>query len=80
MGEIPLGQNRCKQKKSYFLNGDVAQLVEHQTGMSLTRVKLPGVARDFSPSQLSVQILLQCPHTPCVQSRAFTFVHMLNIP
>ena len=29
--------------------GDVAQLVERRTGMLLTRVRLPGAARHFSP-------------------------------
>ena len=45
-------------------DGDVAQLVEDQTGTSLTQVRFPGGARDFSPSQLSVQTLLWCPYTP----------------
>ena len=38
---------------------DVAQLVEHQTGTLPTQVQFPGAARDFSPSQLSVQTLLR---------------------
>ena len=44
--------------------GDVAQLVEHRTGTSLRQVRFPGAARDFSPSQLSVQTLLRCPYNP----------------
>ena len=44
--------------------GDVAQLVEHRTGTLPTQVRFPGVARDFSSSQLSVQTLLRCPYTP----------------
>ena len=31
------------------MDGDVAQLVEHQTGMPPIQVRFPGVARDFSP-------------------------------
>ena len=33
----------------YVQGGDVAQLVEHQTGMLPTQVRFPGAARDFSP-------------------------------
>ena len=31
------------------VDGDVTQLVEHQTGIPLTQVRVPGAARDFSP-------------------------------
>ena len=34
---------------SPFRGGDVAQLVQHPTGMSPTQVRFPGAARDFSP-------------------------------
>ena len=34
----------------------------------------------FSPSQLSVQTLLQCSHSPCVRSHALTSVHKFIIP
>ena len=34
----------------------------------------------FSQSQLSVQILLQCPDNPYVQTHALTSVHTLKIP
>ena len=30
--------------------GDVAQLVERRTGTPLTQVRIPGAARDFSPT------------------------------
>ena len=43
---------------------DVAQLLERRTGTPLRQVRFPGAARDFSPSQLSVQTLLRCPYTP----------------
>ena len=33
----------------YKWDGDVAQLVESQTGTPLTQVRFPGAARDFSP-------------------------------
>ena len=42
----------------------VAQLAEHRTGTPPTQVQFSSVARDFSPSQLSVQTLLQCQYTP----------------
>ena len=45
--------------------GNVARLVEHQTSTRPTQVQIPVVAKDFSPSQLSVQALLRCPYTPC---------------
>ena len=45
-------------------DGTVAQSVVRQTGMLLTQVQVPGEARDFSPSHLSVQTLSQCPYTP----------------
>ena len=45
----------------------IVQFVEHQTqkpGALLTWVRFPGVTRDFSPSQLPVQTLLQCLYCP----------------
>ena len=58
---------------------DVAQLVERRTGMPLSKVQFPGAARDFSPSQLSVQTLLRVSVHPCEQSHAFTYVRTLKI-
>ena len=60
-----------------------AQLVERPTekpGAILTRVRVPGVARDFCPSQLPVQTLLRCPYSPRVQSHASTSERTLKIP
>ena len=64
----------------YVQGGDVAQLVEHRTGTSLTQVRFPGAARDFSP-----KVNFQCRlsygvRTPRVQSYAFTSVCALKIP
>ena len=46
----------------------IAQLVERPTEKPgdaiLTRVRIPGAARDFSPSQFPVQTLLRCPYGP----------------
>ena len=39
-----------------------------------------GAARDFFPSHLSVQTLLQCPYSPRVQSHASASVRTLRIP
>ena len=44
--------------------GDVAQLVERRTSTPPRQVRFPLAARDFSPSQLLLQTLLRCPHTP----------------
>ena len=60
-------------------DGDVAQLAEHWTDTLQTLVRFPGAARDFSPSQLSVQTPLRCLHTPWVQSCALTSVHTLLV-
>ena len=60
-----------------------AQLVGHSTekpGTILMWVRVPGAAKDFSPSQLSVQTLLQCPYSPHVQLHASTAVHTLKFP
>ena len=51
----------------YAFGTGTAELVVHATekpGAILTRVRLPGAARDFSPSQLPVHTLLRCPTTP----------------
>lgn len=59
--------------------GDVAHLVECWTGMPLRQVHFVCAARDFTLSQLSAQTLMQCLHSPHVQSRALTSVHRLKI-
>ena len=61
--------------------GGVAQLIERQAGTLLTRVELPGAARDFSlpESTFSADSLTLSVH-PRVQSHAFTSVCMLKIP
>ena len=63
-----------------FRGGDVAQLVERRTGTPLTPVRFPGAARDFSPSQLSVQTLLRVSVHPRVQPQALTSERTLKIP
>ena len=65
---------------------NVAQLVERQTDKPLRQVWFPPAARDFSPHQLPVQILLWClyshpPHPPSpMQLHALTSDCTLNIP
>ena len=67
-----------------YLYGDrIAQLVERPTekqGATLSRVQVPGVARDFCPSQLPEQTLVRCPYSPRVQWQASTAVYTLKIP
>ena len=61
----------------------IAQLVERPTekpGAILRRVRTSGAARDFSPSQLPVQTLLRCPHSPGVKSHASISMRTLKIP
>ena len=62
----------------------MAQLVERSTekpGAKLTRVRVPGAARDFSP-----RVNFQCRLShgvrtaPCVQSHESTSAHTLKIP
>ena len=58
----------------------IAHVVERPTekpGAILTRVRVPGAARDFS---LSVQTLLRCPYSPRVQSHTSTSVRTPKIP
>ena len=38
-----------KRLSNWQKGGDVAQWAEHRTGTSPTQVRIPGVARDFSP-------------------------------
>ena len=67
-------------KVANFRGGDVARMVEHRTGTSLTQVRFPGAARDFfSPSQFSVQILLRVSAHPRVQSHAVKYMRTLKI-
>ena len=47
------------------MGGGVAQLVEHWIATLPTRVRFSGAAGDFSPTQLSVQTLLQCLYILC---------------
>ena len=57
---------------SYFIQSslitgkDVAQMVECWTGTLLRQVRFPGVARDFSLRQLSVQTVLYTPVCNCM--------------
>ena len=60
--------------------GDVAQFAERKTSTPLRQVRFPVAARDFSPSQISVQTLLRCPCSPCVQSHPLISVCTLKIP
>ena len=50
----------------HTLSGDGMYLswFKHQTITLLTQVQFPCAARDFLPSQLSVQTLFQCLYTP----------------
>ena len=59
------------------MDGDVAQLVEHLTGTSLTQVRFHGAARFFS-SKVNFQCRLS--YGVRVQSHAFTSVCTLKIP
>ena len=56
--------------------GNVARLVEHQTSTRPMQVQIPVVAKDFSPSQLSVQTLLWCPYTPVRNCMRYICVHV----
>ena len=56
---------------SCYTGAETAQSVEHLTerpGAKLTPVRFPSVARDFSPSQLSVQTLTVSVQPPCACS------------
>ena len=61
----------------YVQGGDVAQLVEHRTGTSLTQVRFPGAARDFSP-----KVNFQCRLSygvrtfPCAVARINIYAHV----
>ena len=62
-----------------WLGGSVTHLEEHPTGMPLTQVWFPGVARDFFP-----RVNFQCRlsygvHTPHVQLHSLTSVRKLKI-
>ena len=67
-----------------LLDGDVAQLVEHQTDTVLRQAEaglIPWCGKGFfSQNQLSVQTLLQCLYSSLVQWHALTFVCTLKIP
>ena len=64
--------------------GRIAQLVERPTEKprrSTDAGSSPWCGKGFfSQSQLSVQTLLRCPYSPCVQSRGSTSVCTLKIP
>ena len=60
----------------FFLSGDVAQLVEHRTGTSLTQIRFPGAARDFSPSvkfQCRLSYSVRTP--PCANACIYICAH-----
>ena len=60
-----------------------AQLAQRPTekpGAILTRVRVPGGARDLSPSHLSIQTLLRYSHSPRVQWHVSTSVSTLKPP
>ena len=64
-----------------LLQGRIAQCVEcwtEQPGKILKQVQFPGAARDFPPSQLSVQTLSQCSYSPSEQLCASTSVCIKN--
>ena len=52
--------------------GDVAQLVEHRTGMSPTQVRFPGAARDFSQCRLSYGVRT----LPCAVACIYICAHV----
>ena len=61
-------------------SGDVAQLVQRQTGTPLTQVRFPSEERDFSPKVNFQCRLSYCASVhPRVQSHALTNVLTLNI-
>ena len=64
----------------FDMGGDAAQLIEHWTSTLLTQVRFPGVTRDFSPSQLSVQTLLRVSVHSCMQFHGLISVSTLKIP
>ena len=53
-------QNYMTVSYKTVMGRDVAQLVERRNCTPLTQVQFPDAARDFSPSQPSVQMLLGC--------------------
>ena len=82
-----LGGGRWWQWKTELVPGwlanmwgwDVSQLVQHQTGTPLMQVQFHGAARNFSPSQLSVQTLFWSLYSPCVKPRALTPVSVSKV-
>ena len=56
---------------------DVAQLIEHRTGMLPTQVRFPGAARDFSP-RVSFQCRLFCGvrTPPCAIACSYVCAHV----
>ena len=60
--------------------GDVAQLVERRTSTLLRQVQFPGAARDFSPSQFSVQTFLRCLYSPFCANAYFNICAHIQDP
>ena len=79
-------RKRChvtRLSASHENRSPTAQLAQRPTekpGAILTRVRVPGGARDLSPSHLSIQTLLRYSHSPRVQSHASTSVSTLKTP
>ena len=77
--QVPL---KWMQTQLYIAHGggDVAQLFSVGSSTLLQQVWLPDVARDFSPSQLSLQNFWQCSFSLGMQSDAWIFMCLLKIP
>ena len=57
----------------------IAQLVEHRTGTSLTQVRFPDAAGDFSPRVNSQCTLSYCARiTPCAIASIYICAHVKN--
>ena len=63
--EVKIKMRTKKNKKTTKNGGDVAQLVEHQTGTLLMQVRFPGAARYFFPRvHFQCRLSYVCPYTP----------------
>ena len=59
-----LSQRDQDKTKLVFKGGDVAQVVQHRTGIPLTQVPFPGVVRNVLPQSTFSADSLTCDHTP----------------
>ena len=76
-----LSRNKAfRQSWEQVGNSSVGTASNWKTRTILTRVRVPDGARDFSPSQLSMQTLLRYSHSPRVQWHASKSVCTLKPP